>query len=736
MNHYPDKYAPSDMNLQQMLEQASLYYSSTNQDCGIVQLLLLKHLLSSNRALASNMQHIQTLVKIICKNFHHSNGSLALDALYSVLYKNDLCHHIDDLKIWFAFADTENSINGENHQVVVDVQEALTEELVRILEKKDAICEQVRQDINAAALKNVHPNNANVIMTSYNDEKIDEIISKLMDSNFLLNGEEKEDISEAKDTEFHMSPMLLEFIRSKSLAEIAGGHYHSTCVQASVYIQNDPKLFLKIVSSIIPDIISILREEALFSTPILKCPAPSSSSANNKSFHVKLKKQSLICRFKIHSDQKSLSDLEPMLELSDYDWILHQDNRLQDFFQPLEEDDENIEINNLNSLILKATQELPLSKKHCLLLPFSKKILSMTNKNLQKKGGKKMEGNELFEELFEKLPMKIPELLDLIKRSVEVIPSPFSLQMLGLSLTKVAKIDKWELLALPNLQQLANMLEHILMTPNEIKMVSFVRLVKSFTKLVVFNSSFADLITVTHFAMIRDNVMNPDDDVKKTCIELVTKLLEIKLEVFGKKFRKWLVKNLNHMFKLKSPLEIILSKHEFKPEFIETLGNYILVELAKKDKDDDVWKNETAEDILEILVAKHSFQIKDFSVLDPCKALLLQLQNDENIEKCLELMVVPLMKEITKQTRAGGVVDQRKINLFIECLESLEYELFTNTNFKENWPSYVKSSLKYGLKPDVSPFILKAFQVTLENVVISSGGNFDCRFCYWILLIS
>ena len=34
----------------------------------------------------------------------------------------------------------------------------------------------------------------------------------------------------------------------------------------------------------------------------------------------------------------------------------------------------------------------------------------------------------------------------------------------------------------------------------------------------------------------------------------------------------------------------------------------------KKDKDDDVWKNETAEDILEILVAKHSFQIKDFSV--------------------------------------------------------------------------------------------------------------------------
>ena len=231
--------------------------------------------------------------------------------------------------------------------------------------------------------------------------------------------------------------------------------------------------------------------------------------------------------------------------------------------------------------------------------------------------------------------------------------------------------------------------------------------------------------------MIRDNV-NHD----KTCIELVTKLVEIKMEVFGKKFRKWLVKNLNHMFKLKSPLEIILSKHEFKPEFIETLGNYILVELAKKDKDDDVWKNETAEDILEILVAKHSFQIKDFSVLDPCKALLLQLQNDENIEKCLELMVVPLMKEITKQTRAGGVVDQRKINLFIECLESLEYELFTNTNFKENWPSYVKSSLKYGLKPDVSPFILKAFQVTLENVVISSGGNFDCRFCYWILLIS
>ena len=66
------------------------------------------------------MQHIQTLVKIICKNFHHSNGSLALDALYSVLYKNDLCHQIDDLKIWFAFADK----NGDEKEDQLNVQEA------------------------------------------------------------------------------------------------------------------------------------------------------------------------------------------------------------------------------------------------------------------------------------------------------------------------------------------------------------------------------------------------------------------------------------------------------------------------------------------------------------------------------------------------------------------------------------------------------------------------------------
>ena len=119
--------------------------------------------------------------------------------------------------------------------------------------------------------------------------KIEEIFSKLLDPNFL-NGEE--DISDNNRSfenntndagaEFQMSPMLLEFMRSKSLAEI-GNDYHSTCVQASVYIQNDPKLFLKIVSSIIPDI--SIREENLFSyTPILKCPPA------HKSFQVKLKK--------------------------------------------------------------------------------------------------------------------------------------------------------------------------------------------------------------------------------------------------------------------------------------------------------------------------------------------------------------------------------------------------------------------------------------------------------------
>ena len=57
LNNFSDKYVSSDLELQTMLEKASV--SSNNQD-GLVQLLLLKHIMSSqNILLSSNLKHIQ-----------------------------------------------------------------------------------------------------------------------------------------------------------------------------------------------------------------------------------------------------------------------------------------------------------------------------------------------------------------------------------------------------------------------------------------------------------------------------------------------------------------------------------------------------------------------------------------------------------------------------------------------------------------------------------------------------
>ena len=73
------------------------------KDQELIQLYLLKHLMTSYGGISTNQQHLNTLVNIACKFFNEENGNLALDALYSVLLKNDLCHRKLDLQVWFAF---------------------------------------------------------------------------------------------------------------------------------------------------------------------------------------------------------------------------------------------------------------------------------------------------------------------------------------------------------------------------------------------------------------------------------------------------------------------------------------------------------------------------------------------------------------------------------------------------------------------------------------------------------
>ena len=273
---------------------------------------------------------------------------------------------------------------------------------------------------------------------------------------------------------------------------------------------------------------------------------------------------------------------------------------------------------------------------------------------------------------------------------------------------------------MPNVKKMSEILEKLLMSSSQVSPSTFCKLLKTFTKLLLFNSEFSNLITVTHFTMACK-------DASEICIEFVLNLLKLKITTFGSIFKKWMLKNLSKTFEFKKPIEIVLLQDKCKSKFINEIGNYLIDEL-KKDSVSNNKKN-AFEDILEILVEKHKYIICDITNLKPCKALLLQLQNNEDVEKCIELIIIPLMKQITKPTD-DNISDEKKINLYIECLESLDYHLFSNELFKEKWPAYMKSSLKYGLKSDTNPLFLKGFKITLENMSNSKQAKNEAEQIY------
>ena len=306
-----------------------------------------------------------------------------------MLNKNDLCHKFEDLELWFAFAQNDSLVEGN-----------LTEELVKIIDGKDIICDEVRKEINDVLVLKHNQSSIN-----YNDQKIEEMLKKLMDPNLILNHNNSFDDEEI---EFRISPILMEFLKSKSLSEFKT--YYENCVKASIILQNDPKKYLKVVSKLIPGIVpnknELIRE--------LNC--------SRGTFEKKLKKYRLISHYKMNQTD-CLSELESLIEITDYDWIL-KDNIIKDLFDPLNE--EKID---LNKLLLKIITEIQASREE-LLFPYSKKFMKITLEHLNMK---KEESNDTFEKLFEQIPMVISELFDLI-RNVPSLVSPFSLQILSLSL--------------------------------------------------------------------------------------------------------------------------------------------------------------------------------------------------------------------------------------------------------------------------------------------------------------
>ena len=306
-----------------------------------------------------------------------------------MLNKNDLCHKFEDLELWFVFAQNDSLVEGN-----------LTEELVKIIDGKDIICDEVRKEINDVLVLKHNQSSIN-----YNDQKIEEMLKKLMDPNLILNHNNSFDDEEI---EFRISPILMEFLKSKSLSEFKT--YYENCVKASIILQNDPKKYLKVVSKLIPGIVpnknELIRE--------LNC--------SRGTFEKKLKKYRLISNYKMNQTD-CLSELESLIEITDYDWIL-KDDIIKDLFDPLNE--EKID---LNKLLLKIITEIQASREE-LLFPYSKKFMKITLEHLNMK---KEESNDTFEKLFEQIPMVISELFDLI-RNVPSLVSPFSLQILSLSL--------------------------------------------------------------------------------------------------------------------------------------------------------------------------------------------------------------------------------------------------------------------------------------------------------------
>ena len=82
------------------------------------------------------------------------------------------------------------------------------------------------------------------------------------------------------------------------------------------------------------------------------------------------------------------------------------------------------------------------------------------------------------------------------------------------------------------------------------------------------------------------------------------------------------------------------------------------------------------------------------------------------------------MKKISKQAKNESI-DLRMDTEMILLLQSVQEvpALFTFAQFKEYWPQFVKSCLKYGLRPANPSLPLKALKELLKNVLQADYTN-------------
>ena len=82
------------------------------------------------------------------------------------------------------------------------------------------------------------------------------------------------------------------------------------------------------------------------------------------------------------------------------------------------------------------------------------------------------------------------------------------------------------------------------------------------------------------------------------------------------------------------------------------------------------------------------------------------------------------MKRIAKHTKdpsASEIKMELDMSLLVQSVQDID--LLRNDQFKDYWASFIKSCLKYGLKPDHPSYSLRALNKLLENVVKDANAG-------------
>ena len=67
----------------------------------------------------------------------------------------------------------------------------------------------------------------------------------------------------------------------------------------------------------------------------------------------------------------------------------------------------------------------------------------------------------------------------------------------------------------------------------------------------------------------------------------------------------------------------------------------------------------------------------------------------------METIIIPAMKGCVKSVKSGNkILAQKSYELLKEALFELDHDLYASHILRDEWPSFMKSSLKHGLKSD------------------------------------